>query len=167
MELSEFRVEEATSLMLVDSIDKDIFNGITEKIISCMSQLGIDLEDKSIYYQRYSNKTSILAIKVSKGEDTDIANFMFNGCDANYFGQCSTCDVYLHAEAKSGQPSMKIANMISSDIVDFFNMIEGELAINGFSDSEIFIKIPLSDRVVKQKQEENRALKFIRNIFKK
>ena len=167
MELSKFKVEESTELMLVDTINTDIFNDIVERIIRCMNLLGINLEDKSIYYQRYSNKTSILAVKVSKGGDDDIANFMFNGCDANYFGQCSCCDVYLHAEAKSGQQSMKIANMISSDIVDFFNLIEGELAINGLSENEFFIKIPLGREVVKENKTENKALKFIRNIFKK
>ena len=141
MELSKFKVEESIELALFDTaiVDENIFMNIVDKIVLCMSSLGINLDGKDVYYQRYANKTSILAIKVSNGEDHDVANFMFNGCDASEFERYMSCDVYLHAEAKSAQYSIKIANMISSDIVDFFNTLEGELVLNGCFDSEFFI----------------------------
>lgn len=170
MELSSFKVEESKELAVVQEIDleESIFTDLIDLICTNMTRLGINLDDKSVYYQRFANKTSILAIKLGKGEDSDTNNFMFNGCDATYFNGHGSCDVYLHANKKIGQEAMKMANMMSRDIVEFFDTIEGELAIKGLSESELFIKIPL----VKEKEQskdnkENRVLKFVRNIFKK
>lgn len=170
MELSKFKVEESTELSVLQTIDIDenIFLDIMDKVISCMTRLGIKLDDKSVYYQRYANKTSILAIKLGKGEDSDTNNFMFNGCDATYFNGDRSCDVYLHANKKIGQEAMNMANMMSSDIVEFFNTIEGELALNGLSDSELFIRMPLSkDKDKKNGKKGNRLLKVVKNMFKK
>ncbi len=170
MELSYFKVEESKELAVVQEIDLDesIFTNIIDKIIMCMTSLGINLDDKSVYYQRLTNKTSILAIKLCSGEDSDTNNFMFNGCDASYFNGHGSCDVYLHANKKIGQEAMKMANMMSRDIVDFFDTVEGELAIKGFSESELFIKIPLvREKEVKKENKDNRVLKFVKNIFKK
>ena len=87
MEFSNFNVEGSTSLSVIDTIDIDseIFEDIIDKITRCMMKLNIKLDNKSVYYQRNVNKSSVLAIKVGYGSDNDIANFMVNGCDANYF----------------------------------------------------------------------------------
>ena len=170
MEFSNFNVEGSTSLSVIDTIDIDseIFEDIIDKITRCMMKLNIKLDNKSIYYQRNANKTSILAIKVGNGEDGDVANFMFNGCDATDYARYMSCDVYLHADKKVGQDSMEIANMISNDIVEFFNTLEGELAIKGLSDTELFLRIPLeSEQKEKNNNNENRLLRMVRNIFKK
>ncbi len=170
MELSKFKVEESTELSVLQTIDIDenIFLDIMDKVISCMTRLGIKLDDKSVYYQRYANKTSILAIKLGKGEENDTNNFMFNGCDATYFNGDRSCDVYLHANKKIGQEAMNMANMMSSDIVEFFNTIEGELVLNGLSDSELFIRIPLSNGKDKKNDKKgNRLLKVVKNMFRK
>ena len=167
MEFSNFNVEGSTSLSVIDTIDIDseIFEDIIDKITRCMMKLNIKLDNKSIYYQRNANKTSVLAIKVGNGSDNDIANFMFTGCDANYFKDSLSCDVYLHADKKVGQVSMSIANMISSDIVDFFNTVEGELVIKGLSETELFVRIPLG--VQTKKKEDSKFLRLVKNIFKK
>lgn len=170
MELSNFKVENSVELSVINSVDLDesIFRDIIEKISNCMKMLGIKTDDKSVYYQRNANKTSILAIKVGNGEDGDVANFMFNGCDATDYARYMSCDVYLHADKKVGQVSMEIANMISNDIVEFFNTMEGELALKGLSDTELFLRIPLeSEQKVKNNNNENRLLRMVRNIFKK
>ncbi len=170
MELSNFKVEESTELAVLNEIDLDegIFLDIVEKITFCLNRLGIKLDGKSVYYQRYANKTSILAIKLANGEDSDVANFMFNGCDANDYAKYMSCDVYLHADKKVSQASLNIANMITHDIVEFFKMLEGELALKGLSDSELFIRIPLEkDKKVDKNNKDNRLLKLVRNIFKK
>ncbi len=170
MELSKFKVEESTELSVLQTIDIDenIFLDIIDKVISCMTRLGIKLDDKNVYYQRYANKTSILAIKLGKGEDSDTNNFMFNGCDATYFNGDRSCDVYLHANKKIGQEAMNMANMMSGDIVEFFNTIEGELALNGLSDSELFIRMPLSkEKDKKNDKKGNRLLKVVKNMLKK
>lgn len=167
MELNNFNVEESRELSVIDTlgIDSEIFKSIVDKISYCLKKLNVNLEGKSVYYQRNMNKTSILAIKVSNGDDCDVTNFMFNGCDANEYARYMSCDVYLHADKKVGQVSMNISNMISSDIVDFFNTIEGELAMKGLSDSELFVKIPLTSET--KKKEDGKFLKLVRNIFKK
>lgn len=167
MELSNFKPLDSSELAVIDNLDlnSEIFNDILDKIVFCMKKLNIRMDDKCVYYQRSSNKTSILAIKVSNGDDCDVANFMFNGCDATSYHRYMLCDVYLHAEAKSGQASMNIANMISRDIVDFFNTMEGELALKGLSDAELSIRIPLVSDT--KKKEEGKFLKLIRNVFKK
>lgn len=170
MELSNFKVENSVELSVINSVDLDesIFRDIIEKIINCMKMLGIKTDDKSVYYQRNANKTSILAIKVGNGEDGDVANFMFNGCDATDYARYMSCDVYLHADKKVGQASMEIANMISNDIVEFFNTMEGELALKGLSYTELFLRIPLeSEQKEKNNNNENRLLRMVRNIFKK
>ena len=170
MELSNFKVEESTELAVLNEIDLDegIFLDIVEKITFCLNRLNIKLDGKSIYYQRYANKTSILAIKLANGEDSDVANFMFNGCDASEYAKYMSCDVYLHADKKVSQASLNIANMITRDIVEFFKTLEGELALKGLSDSELFIRIPLEkDKKVDKNNRDNRLLKLVRNIFKK
>ena len=169
MELSNFKVEESKELAFLDTLDinEEIFFNIVKKLVACMRKLGINLNNKSIYYQRNTDKTSILAVKVSQGEDSDVANFMFNGCDAREYARYMSCDVYLHADAKSGQQSMGIANMMSRDIVDFFNTIEGELALKGLSDNELFIRIPLEQYI--SKENEKKDTKFLRlvNFFRR
>ena len=170
MELSNFKVEESTELAVLNEIDLDegIFLDIVEKITFCLNRLNIKLDGKSVYYQRYANKTSILAIKLANGEDSDVANFMFNGCDASEYAKYMSCDVYLHADKKVSQVSLNIANMITHDIVEFFKTLEGELALKGLSDSELFIRIPLEkDKKVDKNNKDNRLLKLVRNIFKK
>ena len=168
MELSEFKIEQSVEIALVENINSELFDDITSKITKVMESLGINLEGKSIYYQRNADKTSILAIKVTDGKDEDYENYMFNGCDANYYRPGMSCDVYLHANAKSGQVSMAIANMISQDIVDFFDTLEGELAINGLRESECSIRIPLVPTVKKEEtKKETKGLRFIRKIFKR
>lgn len=167
MELSNFKVEESRELSVDDTldIDNEIFKSIVDKISYCLKKLDVSLEDKSVYYQRNANKTSILAIKVCNGDDSDTTNFMFNGCDATDYAKYMSCDVYLHADKKVGQVSMSIANMISHDIVDFFSAIEGELAIKGLSDSELFVRISLASEI--KKKEDGKFLRLVRNIFKK
>ena len=63
-------------------IDMQNFNYIIEIIRNAFKRLNINPEGKSIYYKRYTNGNSVLAIKVSQGDDNDISNYMFNGCDA-------------------------------------------------------------------------------------
>lgn len=170
MELSNFKVEESRELATIQEfeLEESIFTDLVDKIITNMSRIGISLEDKCVFYQRFANKTSILAIKLGKGEDSDTNNFMFNGCDAMYFDGTNTCDVYLHANKKVGQEAMQMANIMSRDIVEFFDTIEGELILKGLSNSELFIKILLVKQQEKSNdKKENKVLKFVKNIFKK
>ena len=170
MQIDNFKVEDSKELTVLQEIDIDesIFLDIRSKIINAMNSLGIKLDGKSIYYQRFANKTSILAVKLGKGEDSDTNNFMFNGCDATYFDGHRSCDVYLHANKKIGQEAMAMANRVSRDIVDFFDTLEGELAIKGLSNSELLIRIPLVMEDKKEKDiKENSVIKLIKSIFKK
>lgn len=145
IELSNFNIERCTELSLINDLSfaNEIFLSIVEKIIDCMKKLKIDINGKCLYYQRYPNKTSVLAIKLNDEVDTDYTNYMLNGCDANYFDSSVMCDVYLHADAKVARSASNVANMISKDIVDFFNTIEGELVLHDLMDTEIMVKIPL------------------------
>ena len=170
METSCFKVEESKELAVIQEIELEegIFTDILDKICMNMSRLGIQLDDKCVFYQRYANKTSILAIKLCKGEDSDTNNFMINGCDATFFNGHSSCDVYLHANKKVGQQAMNMANMMSRDITGFFDTIEGELVLKGLSNSELFIRMPLvKETEVKKDNKQNKVLKFVKNIFKK
>lgn len=170
MQLDSFNVEESKELTVLHEIDIDesIFLDIRSRIINAMDSLGIKLEGKSIYYQRFANKTSVLAIKLGKGEDSDTNNFMFNGCDATYFDGHNSCDVYLHANKKVGQEAMAMANMVSRDIVDFFDTLERELAVKGLNNSELLLRIPLVIEDKKEKaSKDNSVIKLIKTIFKK
>ena len=77
MEISCFKVEESKELAVIQEfvLEEGIFTDILDEICMNMSRLGIQLDDKCVFYQRYANKTSILAIKLCKGEDSDTNNF--------------------------------------------------------------------------------------------
>ena len=96
MELSNFNIERCTELSLINDLSfaNEIFLSIVEKIIDCMKKLKIDINGKCLYYQRYPNKTSVLAIKLNDEVDTDYTNYMLNGCDANYFDSSVMC-IYM------------------------------------------------------------------------
>lgn len=143
-------------------IDMQNFNYIIEIIRNAFKRLNINPEGKSIYYKRYTNGNSVLAIKVSQGDDNDISNYMFNGCDV--FG--GKCNVYMHSKPKSSQKSMNIANLISKEIVLFFEKIEHNLSKNNLSDIEFSIKIPLTKELdTKLISKKSKIKKLIKNMF--
>ena len=80
MEISCFKVDESKELAVIQEFDLEegIFTDILDKICMNMSRLGIQLDDKCVFYQRYANKTSILAIKLCKGEDSDTIFYATN-----------------------------------------------------------------------------------------
>ncbi len=164
MDLSKFKVEESTDIALVNQVDEVIFSNILDKIRICMMELGISLEGKSVYYQRNADRTSILAIKLCNGSDSDTTNFMFNGCDAREFYKYASCDVFLHADGKISGRAVNVANRISNDIVEFFNTIEGELVLKELYDSEFFVSIPL-ERNKDKSSKRGRLLSLVKNIF--
>ena len=143
-------------------IDMQNFNYIIEIIRNAFKRLNINPEGKSIYYKRYTNGKSVIAIKVSQGDDNDISNYMFNGCDA-FWGKCN---VYMHSKPKSSQKSMNIANLISKEIVLFFEKIEHNLSKNNLSDIEFSIKIPLTKELdTKLISKKSKIKKLIKNMF--
>ena len=62
---------------------------------------------------------------------------------------------------------MNIANMMSRDIVDFFNTIEGELALKGLSDNEFFIRMPLEQYVSKDNEKKDTKFLKLVNFFRR
>lgn len=148
------------------NINTKYFEKITEIIRLTFQKLKINTEGMSIYYKRYPNSTSVLAIKVSQGDDNDIQNYMFNGCDVDYYKNDLFCNVYLHAKAKSGKKSSSIASLITKDIVDFFQNVEKDLLKNSLTNIELSLKIPLNKE---NKQNENgkfKMKKLVKSIIK-
>ena len=90
---------------------------------------------------------------------------MFNGADASYFRDSHRCDVYLHANAKCAQLASRMANLISKDIVKFFNDMEEYLLNNYMNDLEFSIRIPLVQN--KNVEKESGVKRLINKFFKR
>ena len=166
MNFKKIDVSNCKELTDLSSVDINIqeFYRIIEIIKLALKSIGVNLEGMQVYYQRNVDTTSILAIKVSQGKDSDIDNYMFNGCKAWKHGSNVSCDVYMQSEAKSAQKSMKLANLISRDIVDFFDEIENDLLKNNKFDLSLSLIMPLD---IKKEKEENNIKKLVKRILKK
>lgn len=166
MNTKELNIVGCTTTLDNISLEIDInhFIGIKEIVLKVLQKLKINTNDLIIYYERQENGTSILAIKVEQGHDEDIANYMFNGSSVNYYHDKISCDVYLHAEAPAAQKSVKIAGLISRDIVNFFEELETELLLKKLSNCSFSLKIPLQENELKK--ENNVLKKVFQNIFK-
>lgn len=174
MDIRKFNIEECTELdSIIDSFfDVNEFYKIRDIIYNSLLSMDINPNNLIMYYQRYANATSILAIKLLPGNNDDISNYMFNGCQTFYDSSRKvTCDVFLHAEAKVGQLSMRLANMITSHLITFFEILEQDLANNGLEQSEFSFLIPLKDNKKlnseKEKTGNNRLMKLVKSFFKK
>lgn len=145
--------------------NKEYIDEIVDIVTITLKKLNVSLNGKSLYYQRNSNRISLLAIKLTNGDDQDVSNYMFNGADARSFEHFKQCDVFLHADAKIGQLSIKIANMISKSIVAFFNKMETFYFENGMEDIDISFRLPLGEELNNNK-EDTGIKKLIKQIFK-
>lgn len=150
----------------VVDINKESIDKITNIIKKTLISLNISLEGKSIYYQR-SNKVSILAIKLANGDEQDTKNYMFNGADATYFEKSRRCDVFLHADAFVAQPSIRVAGMISKDIVNFFDEMESYYLENDLMDMNISFRVPLGRDNDKEIEQDTGIKGLIKRFFKK
>lgn len=149
-------------------INKEIFEQIKNKIIDALNKIGISNTDMSIYYERHSNGTSILAIKLSPGNDSDMNNYMINGCMVEYRNNNLSCDIGFHANAKVGQNAMKIANMINQDIILFFEKIEKDFFDKDLTDIELSIRILLGTQIEKtSSSKKNNIRTKIRSLLKR
>lgn len=136
----ELELSELHTLNIYSEIKK-----FKEKIINTFKQINLSTNEMSIYYERQSNGSSILAIKLSQGDDYDEKNYMLNGCLTEYYDNEVLCDIGFHANAKVSKYAMQIANKNSKDIVLFFKKIEKEIFDKGLSNIEISIRIMLSN----------------------
>lgn len=159
------------SLVVTDyeehGINFKYFNKILERIRAVFKELHISVNDKSIYYERYSNKTSILAIKLANGDDFDSTLYMFNGCDASSFEKYSSCDVYLHADKKVAQLASRMANLMSRDIVRFFEDFESELLSNNQSNISFSLRMPIYEKEKKSNVVPKKLAKIFNGFIKK
>jgi len=122
----------------------------------------------SIYYERHNNGSSILAIKLSHGDDFDMSNYMINCCLVEYCHNKPSCDIGFHSNAKVGQSAIHIANAITKDIVAFFDSLEKDLFDKKLSSIEFSLRLPLGNSIEKlQLPKENKLKARIRRLFHK
>ena len=125
MELDNYSISNAIEIKEYNGLylEMKYFYQLKEIIYNSLLLIGINADDMKMYYQRFSNSTSILAIKVLNGEDDNQKNYIFNGCQTVYYNNDCYCNIYLHADAKCNQIVMKLNRLISKDIINFFNRI--------------------------------------------
>lgn len=164
MNLDKFSISNCIELIDLTNINNEEFYKIIEIVASTFERININPKDKKIYYQRNSDATSILAIQVMDGSDSDINNYLFNGCEACIYGSNVNCDVYIHSKAKSGQNSSKLVNLISRDIIQFFEKTEEELLKNNNFNLSLSLMMPID---IKKEKEQRNIKKFVKSIFKK
>lgn len=147
------------------NIDSKIFETIKNKIIETFNKIGLSTQNMSIYYERKVNGSSILAIKLSKGEDFDMTNYMINGCLVECYNSEVLCDIGFHADKKVSQKAMIIANQNTQDIIHFFQTLEQEIYNKELSNIELSLQIPLD--VYQEKEKTNRGKSRIRSLLKR
>lgn len=147
------------------NINLEIFETIKNKIIETFYKIGLATDDMSIYYERHTDGSSILAIKLSKGEDFDMVNYMINGCLVEYYNNEVMCDIGFHADKKVAQKALNIARINTKDIINFFKTLEQEIYNNGLSDIELSLQIPLD--AYQEKEKSNRGKIKIRSLLKR
>ena len=147
------------------NINLEIFETLRNKIIETFNKIGLSTEDMSIYYERHSDGSSILAIKLSKGEDFDVADYMINGCLVEYYNNEVSCDIGFHADKKVSQKAMHIANRNTNNIILFFKKLEQEIYNNGLSNIALSLQISLDN--YKEKEESRRDKSKIRSLLKR
>ena len=147
------------------NINLEIFEIIKNKIIETFNKIGLSTDDMSIYYERHADGSSILAIKLSRGEVFDHANYMINGCLVEYYNNEVSCDIVFHADQKVSQKAMNIANRNTNDIILFLRKLEQEIYNNGLSNIALSLQISLDN--YKEKEESRRDKSKIRSLLKR
>ncbi len=148
------------------------FEKIIPEIIKTLNRINIDNSNKYLYYERKKNGTSILAIQLINGNKNDISNYMVFGCSTFISGEIINknvcCDIYLHAEAKSGNFAQKIINIMSKQIIDFFENVENDLCRKNELTKEISFLVSLNqEKIISATDEKNNMKSKILSIFKK
>lgn len=153
----------------INSISSKEFELIKEKIINTFNILNYNTDNMSFYYERHSNGSSILAIKLSNGDDQDMDNYMVNGCLVEYRDNNKpSCDIGFHANAKVSKRAMYLANILNEAIISFFENVEEELFKNNLTNIECSVRIPIGN-IVKNSQikKENKLKRRLLCLFKK
>ena len=146
------------------------FINIKNIITYAFKKLGINENDKYLYYERYLNGTSVFAIQINNGDKRDISNYMVIGCRTFNDYSKINCDVYLYSNSKSSQTAIKIINLIAKNITLFFNEFESYLFNNGQNNSKFSILLPLYNRdnlLIENKDQSvmSKIFKRIQKIF--
>lgn len=77
------------------------------------------------------------------------------------------CDIYLHADAKSGNYAQKIINILSKQIIEFFENVENDLCRKNELTKEINYLISLNKEKIIGSSEFNNMKQKILSIFRK
>ena len=145
-------------------ISEEVFSKLIDAIKKGLSSINVNPEDVKIVYKRNFDATSVLAIKLKDGGDFDTTNYMVVSSEAYKNADKVTCNVEMQGNEKISVEQMKLANLISRNIVEFFEEIENGLYKNNNFDLSISLTILLDER---KKQEENGKNKLIKSIFKR
>lgn len=151
--------------------DYKYFEKILFEIEDVFKKIGININTKYLYYERKKNGTSILAIQLIDGNKNDISNYMIFGCSTFISGKIINknvcCDIYLHADAKSGNYAQKIINILSKQIIEFFENVENDLCRKNELTKEINYLISLNKEKIIGSSEFNNMKQKILSIFRK
>jgi len=148
------------------SLDTEIFYKLINVVKKGLLYNLIDFDDKKIVYKRNPDGTSMIAIKLAEGDDKNTKNYMVVNCEAWKGADKVTCNVEMNADAKISVSSMKLANLISRNIVEFFEEIENDLYRKNNFDISISLTIPLGEGKDLAENNKNKS-KSIKNIFKR
>lgn len=151
--------------------DYKYFEKILFEIEDVFKKIGININTKYLYYERKKNGTSILAIQLLNGNKNDKSNYVIFGCKASLnvkIASIVSCDVCLHADAKSGDYAQKILNVMSKQIIEFFETVENDLCRRNELTKEISFLIPLGqEKIFSSSNEQNNIKTKILSIFRK
>lgn len=145
-------------------IPNDYILELLNVVNAAFTTLGFEQNGMSMFYQRISNATSILGIKVCHGDDNEHKNYMLVGCEPTYSNNKIFCNVFLHANKKAALKAERLIPLINHDIIVFFEKVESQLLEMNLIDLKIDFRVPLL-----YEQEESKAHNnsILRRLFKR
>lgn len=148
------------------------FNELINSVQEIFCIANINLSNSHIYYERKSNKTSMLAIKITEGNNQDKENYVFFGCSAFPRTNDVDCDVYIHADAKSNRSTNKFLSSSNHGrvITTFFEKLEKQLLKDKNSDLELSLIIPLKiekEKALSKSSQSDKGIKRLLRLFNK
>ena len=131
-------------------------DAIAKKVEIAFSVMHIDSNNKNIFYNREDNTSSKLGIQIGAGDTSDLTNYViFNRSSYGSEEIIKHNTISMHADKDISYESNMLANVMTDDIIEFFDTTEKTLGPNN-------LKININ-RSIKTKAKK---LSFISRLFK-
>lgn len=109
---------------------------VDKLVLDIAKHLAIDPSKIYVYYERFTTKESILAIKKHSGIVNNSKDYVIFACRPEFYNNEVYCDIEMYAA--SGKQGFELSSKIGSAVCSFFQtreeslLIKEKLKFNGF-----------------------------------